>query len=128
LLLMRSPGSCAGSRPIPSPVRDLDPSLSLRTSFEPETLNPDSIVGTDRRARHNLSAVKSTGSCLSAFIDPHCVEKCLSLIATGCESAKINLKLRSRTPSLLQDYASLSARLGLTAESGLKLTELHHGC
>ncbi|MGB7948738.1 MAG: hypothetical protein WCH75_13725, partial [Candidatus Binatia bacterium] len=30
------------------------------------------------------------------------------------------LKLRSRTPSLLQDCASLPPLLGLTAESGLK--------
>jgi hypothetical protein len=37
----------------------------------------------------------------------------------GVLERNIAVKLRGRTPSLLQDCASLSARLGLTAESGL---------
>jgi len=41
----------------------------------------------------------------------------------GVRKRKIILKLRSRTPSLLQDCASLPALLGLTAESGLNEDE-----
>jgi hypothetical protein len=36
----------------------------------------------------------------------------------GVQKRKIILKLHGRTPSLFQDSASLSARLGLTAKSG----------
>jgi hypothetical protein len=68
---------------------------------------------------HNLSAAKSTGSCLSAFIDQHCGEGMLKPHHYGVQKRKIILKLHSRTPSLLQDCASLSARLGLTGESAI---------
>jgi hypothetical protein len=44
----------------------------------------------------------------------------LKLRRDGVRERKIILKLRSRTPWLLQDCPSLSARLGLTAESGLE--------
>jgi hypothetical protein len=70
---------------------------------------------------HNLSAAPSTGSCLSAFIDQHCIEGMLKPHRYGLRKREIILKLRSRTPSLLQDCASLYGRLGLTAESGFKL-------
>jgi hypothetical protein len=43
----------------------------------------------------------------------------LELDRDGVGERKIILKLRSRTPSRLQDCASLPALLGLTAESGL---------
>jgi len=69
---------------------------------------------------HNLSVAKSTGSCLSAFIDQRCIEGMLKLRRDGVVERKIISKVRSRTPSLLQDCASLSALLGLTAESGIK--------
>jgi mannose-6-phosphate isomerase-like protein (cupin superfamily) len=42
----------------------------------------------------------------------------------GVRERKIILKLQSRTPSLLHDCASLSARLGLTAESRMKIDQL----
>jgi hypothetical protein len=70
-------------------------------------------------AMHNLSAAKTTDSCLSAFIDPRCIEGMLKPHRDGVRERKIILKLHSRTPSLLQDCASLSVQLGLTAESGL---------
>jgi hypothetical protein len=68
---------------------------------------------------HNLAAA-STGFCLSACIDQRSVEGMLELDRDGVVERKIILKLRSRTPSRLQDSASLPALLGLTAESGLK--------
>ncbi|MGB7947031.1 MAG: hypothetical protein WCH75_05050, partial [Candidatus Binatia bacterium] len=60
----------------------------------------------------NLSAAQSTGFCLSAFIDQRCVEGMLKPHRDGVRKRKIILKLSSRTPSLLQDCASLSALLG----------------
>jgi len=57
---------------------------------------------------HNLSAAKSTGLCLAAFIDPRCFEGMLELHRDGVVKRKIILQLRNRTPSLLQDCASLS--------------------
>jgi hypothetical protein len=69
---------------------------------------------------HNLSAAKSTGLCLSVFIDQPCFERMLELHRDGEAERKIILKLRSRTPSPLQDCASLPPLLGLTAESGFK--------
>jgi hypothetical protein len=42
----------------------------------------------------------------------------LELDRDGVVERRITLQLRSRTPSLLQDCASLPALLGLTAESG----------
>jgi len=63
---------------------------------------------------HNLSAAKSTGLCLSAFIDQRCFEGMLELHRDGMIERKIILKLRSRTPSLLQDCASLPVLLGLS--------------
>jgi len=68
---------------------------------------------------HNLSAAQSTGLCLSAFIDRRCFEELLELHRDGVVERTIILKLRSRTPSLLQDCASLLALLGLTAQSGM---------
>jgi len=65
----------------------------------------------------NLSGAKSTGWCLAAFIDPRCFEGMLELHRDGVVERKIILKLRSRTPSLLQDCAALPALFGLTAES-----------
>jgi hypothetical protein len=44
----------------------------------------------------------------------------------GVRKRKIILKLHSRTPSLLQDCASLSARLGLIAKSGFILKVACH--
>jgi hypothetical protein len=67
----------------------------------------------------NLSRAKSTGFCLSACIDQRSVEGMLELDGDGVAERKIILKLRSRTPSLLQDCASLPAPLALTEESGL---------
>jgi hypothetical protein len=69
---------------------------------------------------HNLSAAQSTGLCLSVFIDQRCIEGMLELYGDGVVERKIILKLRSRTPSLLQDCASLPPLLGLTAASGMK--------
>jgi hypothetical protein len=66
---------------------------------------------------HNLSAAKSTGFCLCACIDQRCFEGMLELHREGVVERKIILKLHSRTPSLLQDCASLPALFGLTAES-----------
>jgi hypothetical protein len=57
----------------------------------------------------NLSAAKSTGFCLSACIDQRCLEGMLELQRDGVVERKIILQLRSRTPSLLQDCASLPA-------------------
>jgi hypothetical protein len=74
---------------------------------------------------HNLSAAKSTGFCLSACIDQRCFERMLELDRDGVGERKIILKLHSRTPSLLQDCASLAALWGLTAESGLNLEPPH---
>jgi hypothetical protein len=76
-------------------------------------------LGLTESARHKLSAAKSTGFCLSALIEQHCVEGMLELDPDGVVERKIILKLRSRTPSRLQDCASLPALWGLTAESGL---------
>jgi len=70
---------------------------------------------------HNLSAAKSMGFCLSAFIDQHCFEGMLKSHRDSMVERKIILKLPSRTPSLLQDCASLPAVPGLTAESGFNL-------
>jgi hypothetical protein len=61
----------------------------------------------------NLSAAKSIGSCLSAFIERRCFEGMLKAHRDGVRERKITLKLHSRTPSLLQDCASLPALLGL---------------
>jgi hypothetical protein len=69
---------------------------------------------------HNLSAAKSMGFCLPAFIDQRFVEGMLKPHRDGVRKRKITLKLQSRTPSLLQDCVSLLARLGLAAESGIK--------
>jgi len=60
---------------------------------------------------HNLSAAKSTGLCLVALIDQHGFEGMLELHRDGVIERKIILKLRSRTPSLLQDCASLLRKL-----------------
>src|SRR5262249_45451065 len=60
-------------------------------------------------AKRNPYAAKTIGFCLRADIDQQCLEGMLCLIATTCESAKMTLQLHSRTPSLLQDSASLSA-------------------
>jgi hypothetical protein len=77
-------------------------------------------LGLTENAMHNLSAAKTTGLYLSAFIDPRCFEDMLGLHRGGVVERKIILKLRSRTPSLLQDCASLPALFGLTAESGFR--------
>jgi hypothetical protein len=69
-------------------------------------------LGLTESAMHNLSAAKSTGFCLSACIDQRCFEGMLELHRDGVVERKIILKLRSRTPSLLQDCASLPALLG----------------
>jgi hypothetical protein len=61
---------------------------------------------------HNRSAAKSTGLCLSVFIDPRCFEGMFELHRDGVVERKIILQLRSRTPSLLQDCASLPATFG----------------
>jgi len=53
--------------------------------------------------------VKST--CLAAFIDQRCFGVMLELHGDGVVERKIVLQLRSRTPSLLQDCASLPALL-----------------
>jgi hypothetical protein len=45
-------------------------------------------LGLAESAMHNLSAPKSMGFCLSAFIDQRSLTGCLSLILTVCESAK----------------------------------------
>jgi hypothetical protein len=47
----------------------------------------------------------------------------LELDRDGVVERRITLQLRSRTPSLLQDCASLPALLGLTAESGFNRAE-----
>jgi hypothetical protein len=65
---------------------------------------------------HNLSAAKSTGLCLSAFIDPRCFEGMHEPHRDGVVERKIILKLRSRTPSLLQDCASLPALWGIRVD------------
>jgi hypothetical protein len=97
----------------------LTPRRKAPTKEDRETnFNPDSAVGLKKSARHNLSALKSTGLCLSAFIDQRCFEGMLELHRDGVVERKIILKLRSRTPSLLQDCASLPPLLGFTAESG----------
>jgi len=70
---------------------------------------------------HNLSAAQSTGFCLSAFIDPRYFEVMLEPDRDGGRDRKIILKLPSRTPSLLQDCASLPALPSLTAESGFNV-------
>jgi len=75
-------------------------------------------LGLTESARHNLSAA-STGLRLAAFIDPRSVEGMLEFHRDGVEERKIILKLRCRTPSMLQDCASLPALLVLTAASGL---------
>jgi hypothetical protein len=67
---------------------------------------------------HNLSAANLTGFCLSALIDQRSVEGMLELDRDGVAERKIILKLRGRTPWLLQDCASLPALLSLTAKSG----------
>jgi len=72
---------------------------------------------------HNLSAAKSTGLCLSALIDQRCFEGMLELYRNGVVEGKIILQLRSRTPSLLQDCASLPPLLGLTADPDLASPE-----
>jgi len=72
---------------------------------------------------HNLSAAKSTGLCLTACIDQCCFEGMLELHPDGVVERKINLQLRSRTPSLLQDCASLPPLWGLTPESGFNSRE-----
>jgi hypothetical protein len=76
--------------------------------------NPASAVGLTESAMHNLSAEKSTGFCLSACIDQRCSEGMLELDRDGVGERRIILR-RSRTPSLLQDCASLPALSGLTA-------------
>jgi hypothetical protein len=60
-------------------------------------------------AMHNVSAAKTTGLCLSAIIDQHCFEGMLKPDRDNGRDRKIILKLPSRTPSLLQDCASLPA-------------------
>jgi hypothetical protein len=62
-------------------------------------------------AMHNLSAAKSTGFCLCAYIDQGSVEGMLELHRDGALEGRINLKFHNRTPSLLQD-CSPPARLG----------------
>jgi hypothetical protein len=70
-------------------------------------------LGPTEDARHNLSAAKSIGSCLFAFIAQRCFEVMLKLDRNGVRDRKIILKLSSRTPSLLQDRASLAGTRGV---------------
>jgi hypothetical protein len=58
--------------------------------------------------------------CLTALIDQRRFERMIELHRNGVSGCKIILKLPNRTPSLLQDCASLSGRLALTTESGMR--------
>jgi len=75
-------------------------------------------LGLTESAMRNLSAAQATGFSMHR---PALREGMHGPHRDGVRKRKIILKLPSRTPSLLQDCASLPALLGLTAESGFKV-------
>jgi hypothetical protein len=82
--------------------------------------NPDYAVGADSKREAQSFRSEDDGLLTLPYIDQHRVEGMLEVHRYGVLERKIIWKLRSRTPSLLQDCASLPPLFGLTAESGCK--------
>jgi len=76
-------------------------------------LNPDSAVGADGKPDAQFFRTEVDSLCLSAFIDQRCFEGMLELHRDGVVERKTILKLRSRTPSRLQDRAFASGTRGV---------------
>jgi len=68
---------------------------------------------------HNLSAAKSTGLCLSAFIDQRCFEGMLELHRDGAVEPK-SFETSQSDAFAAPRLRLASAPLRLTAESGQK--------